>query len=251
MEESTQQQQQLQTIQNQNVSIFNGRELFDHSQRVAKMLGESALIPKDYQKNIPNCMIALEMAQRIGASPLMVMQNLYIVHGKPAWSSQFLIATVNASGNFSPLRYEESDKEGGSTRAYATDKATGEVVYGAWVSMNMANAEGWVNKTGSKWKTMPELMRRYRAAAFFARQFAPELSMGIQTHEEIIDITPIQVVDSKPNGSNNKAELTPDHILFKGYVDGLKMGSVTIEAIKSRHHLNPEVEALLIEESKK
>ena len=172
------------------VSAFGNKDHFEHAQRICKMLATSQLVPKDYQNNIPNCMIALEMSNRMGASPLMVMQNLFIVHGKPAWSSQFLIATLNASNRFTPLRYEEDTQSGGRTRAIATDKATGEVVYGAWVSMDMAKAEGWIDKNGSKWKTMPELMRRYRAAAFFTRQFAPEVSMGIVTHEEVLDIQP-------------------------------------------------------------
>ena len=103
-----------------------------------------------------------------------------------------LIATLNSCGKFSPLRYEDSDANGGSCRAWAIDKSTNEKVYGAWVSMEMAKAEGWIDKNGSKWKTMPELMRRYRAASFFTKQFAPEVSMGLQTVEEIYDITPIQ-----------------------------------------------------------
>lgn len=180
-------------------SYFQTKDTFEHVQRVATMFSKSELVPKRYQGNIGNCVIALEMAHRIGASPLMVMQNLDVILGKPSWSSKFLIASLNACGKFSPLRYEEDEKEGGRTRAKAVDKLTGDTVYGAWVSMNMAKAEGWIDKSGSKWKTMPELMRRYRAASFFTNQFAPEVSMGLATTEEVIDITPrAQVVEDEP-----------------------------------------------------
>lgn len=172
----------------QTPSFFMNKEVFEHGQRVATMLSKSDLVPKTFQGNIGNCVIALNMANRMGADPLMVMQNLYIVHGKPAWSSKFLIATLNASGKFSAIKYEESDLNGGSTRAYATDKSDNQICYGAWVSMQMAEAEGWISKNGSKWKTMPEVMRRYRAASFFVNQFAPEVSMGIQTEYEVQDI---------------------------------------------------------------
>jgi hypothetical protein len=37
----------------------------------------------------------------------MVMQNLWIVKGKPGWSAQFLIATFNQSGRFSSMRFEQ------------------------------------------------------------------------------------------------------------------------------------------------
>lgn len=178
----------------QQPNMFGTKEMFEHVQRVASMFCKSELIPKRYQNNVGNCVIALEMANRIGASPLMVMQNLDVIMGKPAWSSVFLIATLNASGRFSPLRYEEDAENGGRTRAWAYEKGTTEKIYGAWVSMEMAKAEGWYDKAGSKWKTMPELMRRYRAASFFTKQFAPEISMGLQTTEEVVDITPLSEV---------------------------------------------------------
>lgn len=196
---------EMQVLKSVGTSLFSNKDAFEHSQRVATMLSKSELVPKDYQGKVANCLIALELANRIGASPLMVMQNLYIVHGKPGWSSQFLIATLNACGRFSPLRYEENDNDGGSCRAYAEDKHTGEKLFGAWVTMKMADAEGWIKKTGSKWQTMPQMMRRYRAAAFFTRQFAPEVSMGIATSDEVYDIT-ATTVSSKVITPEVKAE---------------------------------------------
>lgn len=180
---------ELQPIENSNgISFFSNKDAFEHVQRVARVFSESALVPKNYQKNVANCVIALEMANRMSVSPLMVMQNLDIIMGRPSWSSKFLIASLNACGKFSPLRYEEDEKDGGRTRAWAYDKATEEKIYGIWVSMEMAKSEGWLAKPGSKWKTMPELMRRYRAASFFTNQYAPEISMGFPTTEEAVDI---------------------------------------------------------------
>lgn len=162
---------------------------FEHAQRVAKMLSSSSLIPKEYQGNIQNTMIALEMANRIGASPLMVMQNLYIVHGKPSWSSSFIIAALNSCRRFSPLRFDLNgkDQDYGCT-AWAYDLQTNDKLEGPKVTMAMAKAEGWIDKAGSKWKTMPELMLRYRAAAFFGRLYAPDILMGMQTAEEVNDV---------------------------------------------------------------
>lgn len=169
---------------------------FDHAQRVAKMLSSSSLIPKEYQGNIQNTMIALEMANRIGASPLMVMQNLYIVHGKPSWSSTFIIASINSCRKFSPLRFELTGQgEAMACYAWAYELDTNERLVGPEVTMKMAKAEGWLSKNGSKWQTMPELMIRYRAAAFFGRLYAPEIMMGMQTAEEVVDVMPSYVED--------------------------------------------------------
>jgi hypothetical protein len=179
----------------ESIGAFDNATSFEHAQRVAKMLSSSTLIPKEYQGNLQNTMIALEMANRIGASPLMVMQNLYIVHGKPGWSSTFIIAALNSCKKFSPLRFTmEGDGDEYGCTAWAYDMENKEKLEGPKVTMKMANAEGWVSKTGSKWKTMPELMLRYRASAFFGRLYAPEIMMGMQTAEEIQDVINVPVI---------------------------------------------------------
>lgn len=168
---------------------------FETIQRKAKALVSSTIVPETYRGNIGNCVIAIEMAERMGTPPLMVMQNLYIVHGNPAWSSKYLIASINASKRFSPLRYEFKGEEGTpqyGCRCYAyeaSDKERKEPLYGDWITMDMANKEGWIKKTGSKWLTMPNQMLRYRAAAFWQRVYCPEISMGLLTAEEAEDIS--------------------------------------------------------------
>jgi len=161
---------------------------FALAQRKAKVYSESSLVPQQYQKNVGNVLIAQNMASRMGADVLMVMQNLYIVHGKPGWSAQFLIACFNSCGRFSSIKYRfggEGDDYG--CVAYAKELATGEEVSGVRVTIGMAKAEGWSTKAGSKWKTMPELMLRYRAATFLVRCTAPEIGLGLMTSEELAD----------------------------------------------------------------
>jgi hypothetical protein len=185
--------------------VYADKVAFEHSQRVAKMLTMSSLVPKEYQNNIPNIMIALEMANRIGASPLMVMQNLNIIQGRPSWSSQFIISALNSCKRFSPLRFKmdgEGDEYG--CTAWAKDH-TGEILEGPKVTWKMANAEGWATKGGSKWKTMPELMFRYRAAAFFGRLYAPDVLMGMGDVGEAEDIanSEANTIEQKANNMNN------------------------------------------------
>ena len=163
---------------------------FELAQRIAKCFAASSLVPKAYQGNLPNCVIALNMASRMGADPMMVMQSLYVVHGTPSWSAQFLIATFNKCGRFSSIRYDFTGTEGADDwgcRATATELSTGEFLVGPLVTIALAKKEGWFQKPGSKWQTMPEQMLRYRAAAWFVRTIAPEIAMGLQTAEEMRD----------------------------------------------------------------
>lgn len=181
-----------------SVGLVDGQS-FALAQRIANMLSSSTLVPKHYQGNMGNCVIALNMAARIGADPLMVMQNLYVVHGSPSWSAQFLIACFNKCGRFSSLRYEfggEEGKDSWSCRAWAVEKETGERLNGTTVSIDMAKKEGWYGKQGSKWQSMPQQMLMYRAASWFVRAYAPEIAMGLHTAEElrdsVIDVTPME-----------------------------------------------------------
>lgn len=163
---------------------------------LAQKFAASDIIPETFQQKPANVLIALDMANRMGAGPLMVMQNLYIVYGRPGWSSQYLIAMFNRCGRFGSIRYEFFGKPGTDEygcRAYATELATGEKVQSIDVTIKMAKDEGWYSKKGSKWQTMPQLMLQYRSAAFLVRTVAPEISMGLQTMEELEDIQPVNV----------------------------------------------------------
>lgn len=209
---------------------------FETMQRVCQMFASSELVPEMYriipptedkpgsgnpkEKAIANCMIAVETANRIGASPLMVMQNMYIVYGQPSWSAKFLIATVNACGRYKSLKYRMTflgkikdvpfettewvnvngkNKKQTVTKkfpdevdnweciAYTTEKNSDEVLESIPVTIEIAIKEGWYQKNGSKWRTMPKLMVQYRAATFWQRAYAPELSMGMRTDDEVRD----------------------------------------------------------------
>lgn len=229
------------------LSAFSSIEAFENGQRMAKALAASAFVPEAYRGDggIGNCLIAMEVASRTGASILAVVQNLDVIEGRPGWRSQFIIAAINSCGRFAPLRYDLRDagrksleyefwtgpKGNRSKQRGKMDLADRECI--AWttergfalppnirtleqaraaeipvlesppVSLAMAVSEGWYHRTGSKWQTMPELMLRYRAAAFFGRLYAPDILMGMSTAEEVEDIrahtaTPIdaQVVET-------------------------------------------------------
>ena len=172
-----------------SLGIFGTSDNFIMATQMAKALAESTIVPNTYQNNVGNCIVAIEQAQRLKISPLAVMQNLHVIQGRPAWSSKFLIAMINDSGKFDmELQFDETkDKDGKPFSCVAWTMKKGRRVEGMMVDMQMAKDEGWLGKNGSKWKTMPQLMLRYRAASFFSSLNCPELTLGLYTKEEIID----------------------------------------------------------------
>lgn len=194
-----------------NGSVFSGIQAFEDAQRIAKALASSTLIPPQFQgqQGFANCLVALEIANRMRISPFLAMQHLHVIHGRPSWSSSFIIAMVNGCGRFSPLRFEISGN-GDSLACYAvaTDLASEQELKGPTITMMMAKKEGWSTKTGSKWATMPDLMISYRAAAFWGRLYASDLLLGLQTQEEAIDIQQVTVKAELPSLDDLNAKIT-------------------------------------------
>ena len=184
-----------------DVGVFASPAAFEHGQRMARALASSTMVPTQYRDNLPNVMVALDVALRAKLPPMMVLQGLNIIQGRPSWSSQFIVAAVNGCGLFSPLRYEMRGDEGDDSwgcRAVARELATNIALEGPWVSIAMAKAEGWYQRNGSKWQTMPEIMLRWRAASFFGRLYAAHILAGMVSTEELrdageIDVTPREV----------------------------------------------------------
>lgn len=194
-----------------DLAVFSTIEGFEVGQRMATALSSSNIVPQNFQgqANLGSCLIALDLAARMGVNPLVLMRGLYVVHGTPSFSGQFVIALVNSSGLYkTKLKFEpvgEVGKPSFGYRCFAYDR-DGDKIYGPIVDMQMAASEGWVTKN-PKWKSMPDLMLRYRAGAFFQRTNCPELTFGIPTREEVEDTE--GVIDIP---SHEIKEVNPDEI---------------------------------------
>ena len=179
-------------------SIYQTTESFEFAQRQAKSLCQSQLVPTQYQgqNGLSNCLVALEMSKRMNLSPLTVMQNLNVIHGKPTWSAQFISSQIIGCGRFKNFDYIVTGKDDSlSVQCQAIRLEDNKLVKGTAVSMKMAQKEGWTAKN-KKYQSMPEIMLKARASTFFGRQYIPDLLLGVQTSEEVVDIEPINVTDT-------------------------------------------------------
>lgn len=236
------------------IAVFGSVSGFESAVRMAKPLADSDLVPDTYRGKIQNVLVAMEMAQRTGAGIMAVMQNLHIIQGRPSWSSSFIIAALNSCGRFTPIRFRVDDlgekeipyeywdgpkgqrqKKTGKVKirdrrwiAYCRDVATGDELEGPEVTLEMAVLEGWYTKNDSKWKTMTDLMGRYRAAAFFGRLYAPDVLMGMHDTDELADIEAVR----------EPRDITPP----KGASDGDPL-SASLRASSARPEPEPEKEA--------
>lgn len=175
---------------------------------MAEVLSKSTIIPVSYQRRPENCYIALDMANRMGVSPLVVMQNLYVIQGKPSFSGQAIASMIRSSPQLCNVEVHYVGTEGKDDwGCYITAEniRTGKVIKGATVTIRTAKLEGWYQKPQSKWQTIPEVMLAYRAYAWFGRVHCPELLMGLQSTEEVYDLVGREFED-KPSTLNPYAK---------------------------------------------
>lgn len=185
-----------------STGVFSSAENFQEIYNVGKMFASSTLVPQSYQGKPMDCTIAVDMANRMGVSPMMVMQNLYVVKGKPSWSGQACMSMIRASREFKNVRVIYTGVKGEDTWGcyiQAEHRESGESIKGTEVTMKMAKDEEWYGKTGSKWKTMPEQMLAYRSAAFFARVYIPNSLMGLYVEGEAEDISAEKEIPEIPD----------------------------------------------------
>lgn len=188
-------------------NIYASTQAFNELFKIGSVMSKTQLVPDNYRNKPEDCTIAIDIANRNGMSPLSVMQNLYVVKGKPTWSGQACIAMLRASKEYEhvkPVMVGERNTDGWGCYFKAIDKSDGEVAKGTLVTIQMAKDEGWYSKPGSKWPTMPEQMLQYRAAAFFARIYMPNALMGFSVEGEAEDISPVPVQAPPDPFSNAK-----------------------------------------------
>lgn len=198
-------------------SIFLDMARFEAAQRVGTLLASSTMVPKQFENNVANCVIALNLAERLRVDPFMMMQSMYVVHGRPGIEAKLAIALIEGTGRFTPLQYrlegmgktKKDVERPDSCVAWAKDLKTGELIEGPKVTWAMAEAERWTQDKGtetSKWQTIPDLMFRYRAAMFFARVNCPGALLGLRSSEELEDMQMIDVTPERPAGLKGNGE---------------------------------------------
>lgn len=239
-------------VETRQTSVYSDVTLYNNALKMAEGLAKSELVPDNYRNKPESCLIAIDVARQIGArSPIFVMQNLFVVKGKPSWSGQYCDAIVRA--NFKKVKVElsgEGDERGCKVTAYDDN---GNFCEGTRITIRMAKQEGWFNKTGSKWQTMPDLMLQYRAFAFFARIHCPDKLLGIHDEFENLDISKIETKAENPFEEVVEAEVVnePEPIQQKTEEKTLKNEGTNLTALLICENCGAEIDQKVYDYSTK
>lgn len=148
----------------------------------ANMLSKSNLVPKDYQGNPSNCIIATQWGLEIGLQPLQAMQSIAVINGRPAIWGDAMLALVRGSGQLEYIHEDPTD-DGCTVRL----KRKGEPEAERTFTKEDAKKAGLSSKQGP-WTQYPKRMMQLRARAFALRDVFPDVLRGVFIAEEAQDM---------------------------------------------------------------
>lgn len=149
----------------------------DEALRFAELLSKSGLVPKDYQGNPGNILIAVQWGAEIGLQPLQAMQNIANINGRPAIWGDAMLAIVRGSGLLERITEEPTD-----TGCTCTVKRKGEQEVVRTFTLEDAKRAGLAGKQGP-WQQHPKRMMQMRARAFALRDVFPDVLRGVHIAE--------------------------------------------------------------------
>lgn len=147
----------------------------------AATISKSGLIPKDYQGNPGNCIIAMQWGAEIGLQPLQAMQSIAVINGRPSIWGDAMLALVRGSGLLEYIREEPTD-----TGCTCTLKRRGEAEVVREFTVEDAKKAGLYGKQGP-WQQHPKRMMQMRARAFALRDVFTDVLRGVHIAEESRD----------------------------------------------------------------
>ncbi len=170
----------------------------------AGMMSKSSIVPKDYQNNPGNILVAIQWGMEIGLQPLQSMQSIAVINGRPSIWGDAMLALVRSSGLLEAINEEVTD-----TKAVCTIKRRGEQEVVREFSMQDAKQAGLSGKQGP-WAQYPKRMLQMRARAFAMRDVFPDVLRGVHVAEEAQDMSErdmgaADVVGEVPTASRTSA----------------------------------------------
>lgn len=149
----------------------------DEAMSFAGMMAKSNIVPKDYQGNPGNVLVAIQWGMELGLQPLQAMQNIAVINGRPSIWGDAMLAIVRGSGLMEFIN--ETPTETGCT---CVIKRRGEPEVTREFTVEDAKRAGLYGKQGP-WQQHPKRMMQMRARAFALRDVFPDVLRGVHIAE--------------------------------------------------------------------
>lgn len=159
---------------------------FDKWFKLAGILIKSQMIPKSLDK--PEKVVAVLLkAKELNLPPMLALSSIDIINGVPTLKPQLMLAQIRKSRFFESIELSDDGKNCKVTMKRKGENPHTEIFGVEDAEKMMTKEDGKVIKLSEKfnWKTMPKVMRRWRAISACARFVFPDVIYGMYLPEEI------------------------------------------------------------------
>ena len=167
----------------------------------AVQVSKSKMIPREYQGQPADCLIAMSMGMEIGLKPVQSLQSIAVINGRPSLWGTAARALVMASGQVQSL-FETAPDEVAKTqkaRCEIVRKGYADAFVGEFSIDDARRAQLLGKDNYSKY---PREMLAWRAFHMAARKAFPDIYKGLAAAEEMDGSAPFE------NGRVEKAPVT-------------------------------------------
>jgi hypothetical protein len=152
----------------------------------ANSVAGGSLLPRDYQRNPANVIIAVNLGQSMGLSPAESLYRINVIQGKPTASAELIAAQVRRAGHKLRIDRDEARQSVTATIVRCDDPGHpfSETRDAAWAQrMGLASKDNY--------RRQPMTMLTWRAITAAARVACPEALYGVAyTPDEMRDMAP-------------------------------------------------------------
>lgn len=218
-------------LQQQKQSFGLTPQSLDEAMAFAGMMSKSSIVPKDYQGNPGNVLVAIQWGMELGLQPLQAMQNIAVINGRPSIWGDAMLAIVRGSGLLESIKEDISE-----TGAVCTIKRCGEQAVSREFTIEDAKRAGLYGKQGP-WQQHPKRMMQMRARAFALRDVFPDVLRGVNIAEEARDMPAekdmgaAEVVDTPQTPAASKTESLRNKVAAKRGKAACEPGEVTLDCV--------------------
>lgn len=149
----------------------------NEAMQLAEILSTSSIVPKDYQGNPGNVLVAVQWGAEIGLAPMQAMQNIAVINGRPSLWGDAMLALVRGSGKLEYINEEITD-----SYVTCTVKRINEPETSRTFGLDDAKKAGLLSK--GPWTQYPKRMMQMRARAFALRDVFTDVLKGMASADE-------------------------------------------------------------------
>lgn len=162
-----------------SVTMLQGMTLAEYS----KFIANSSLVPKEYRGKPGDIFLTIDIGLELGLKPLVALQNIAVINGKPSVYGDAAIALVRSHPQFEDIQEYYDEKK---QQAVCIIKRKGQSAHTKTFSVEDAKKARLWGKPGP-WAQYPERMLQMRARGFAIRDVFSDALKGLITVEEAQD----------------------------------------------------------------